>query len=916
MLRAIFFARAAVAALALSFGIVPAASAASLLDTSFDPGTGASGGIVEQVLPLADGKILICGNYTRFNGRPKSYITRLNANGSVDESFSAQPGYWVRNMSVQADGKIVIGGYFTTVAGVPRNLVARLNSDGSLDTSFNPGTGATDIIAGGIDGNKTPFVFWTAVQPDGKILITGNFRNYNGASSTGLVRINPDGSRDTSFNVGSGLDSWGRHILVQPNGQILLSGWFTSYRGNGFNRVARINPDGSPDASFTPFFGDRTAIYCTALLPSGKIIATGHSLNEEGLFLREMARLHPNGAIDESFVGFTNEKTESAVIQSDGKVIVGGNFTHANNTPRSRLARFNPDGSLDPAFSASIDNFVWSCALQPDGKLLIAGGFYSVDGVSRVGVARLETGASGGGQNPPQDVAPVLNASGATATSITLAWTDTSQVRTGYDLERKNGAAFERVAQLGSGARGYTVPGLSSATSYTFRLKAYDTSGGFLLSNEATGTTSAGGGGASGAASFVGTDAATRGAWIGAYGGDGYVVIADRTSLPGYATVAPNSKQDWTWQWSTQDPAALQRPAGSDRLAACWYSSGPFSIDLNFTDGQSHRTALYFLDWDKQGRIQNVQLSDPVSGAILDSRSVTGFGQGVYFIWNLSGRVKITIAPQNVNGVLSGIFFGGAGAGGSTPTAASPAISPNGGTFTGAQQVSLASSTAGAQIRYTLDGSDPSATSTLYSAPFTLASSATVKARAYAAGYNPSAIASAAFTIQTAGGGSGSTFRFVGVDSSTRGNWRGVYGAEGFNVIGRAPSYPASAQIAPAGHQQWIWNETTADARALQTPDGLSRIASCWYQSGAFEVSLNFSDSNTRRVALYLCDWDYAGRAQTVELLDPSGAVLHSQTVTGFSGGQYLIYELNGSHKLRFTRLSGFNAVLNGIFLN
>lgn len=923
MLKAIPFARAAVAALALLMGFPAPGSAATLLDTTFDPGTGASGGIVEQVLPLSDGRMLICGNFTRFNGRPKSYVARLHANGSVDESFTAQPGYWVRNMSVQPDGKIVIGGFFTTVAGVPRNLVARLNSDGSLDTSFNPGTGATDIIAGGIDGNNTPFVFWTAVQPDGKILITGNFRNYNGASSVGLARLNPDGSRDASFNVGGGLDSWGRHILIQPNGQILVSGWFQAYRGNWFNRLVRINPDGSPDTTFNPFFGDRTAIYGTALPGGGKVVAVGHSLNEQGLFKREMARLNPNGSVDESFVAFTNEKTESVVIQPDGKVIVGGYFTFANNTPRARLARFHADGTLDTGFSANIDNFIWSCALQPDGKLLIAGGFNSVDGVSRVGVARLLTGASGGGTPEPVDSAPQLSASGATPSTLTITWTDSSQVRTGYDIERKNGANFERIAQVGSGTRSHTVTALASETSYTFRLRAHNSLGGSLFSNEATGTTSPGAGsGGSGGVTFIGSDTSTRGSWIGVHGAEGFGVMGDRTSWPSYVGVTPIGKQDWTWQWSTQDAAALQRSAGTDRIAACWYSSSSFSINLNFTDGQSHRVALYFLDWDKMGRVQTVQVSDAATGQVLDSRSVSGFGNGIYLIWSLSGNVKITVAPQSGNAVVSGLFFGGStsggGGGGTTPTAGTPTISPNGGTVAAGAQVTLSTSTSGAQIRYTLDGADPSASSTLYSGAFTLNASATVKAKAFAAGHNPSATASASFTVQSSSGGgssSGATFRFVGVDNTTKGNWRGVYGADGYNVIAAAASYPTYAQVSPSGNQQWVWNQTTGDARALWRPDGSSRVSSCWYQSSSFEVNINLIDGNTHRVAVYICDFDNAGRSQSVELVDAAtGAVLHAQSASGFSGGQYLIYELKGSHKLRITKVAGPNAVISGLF--
>src|SRR5436305_8405674 len=86
-------------------GSIGGAKAGSLLDTSFDIGTGADG-LVEQVLELPDGKVLICGNFTTFNGQNRSYIARLNHDGSVDLSFQAHPSYWVRHMTVQQDGKI------------------------------------------------------------------------------------------------------------------------------------------------------------------------------------------------------------------------------------------------------------------------------------------------------------------------------------------------------------------------------------------------------------------------------------------------------------------------------------------------------------------------------------------------------------------------------------------------------------------------------------------------------------------------------------------------------------------------------------------------------------------------------------------------------------------------------------------
>lgn len=897
------------------FGIITALRAGSLLDPTFNIGSGANG-IVEQVLPLSSGKILICGNFTSFNGKNRGYIARLNSDGSVDESFLGQPGYWVRHMAVQADGKIVIGGYFKNVGSTSRSLVARLNADGSLDTSFDPGLGCTDIIAGGIDGNIDPFVFWLVVQGDGKIILTGNFRNYNGQSSIGIVRVNADGSRDTSFNVGSGLDSWGRHMLIQPNGQILVAGWFTSYNGQSFNRLMRLNPDGTADHSFNPYFGDKTAIYTTALVANGKFIAAGHSINPNGLFLREIERLNPDGSVDSSWVGYTNDKTESSVVQSDGKLIVGGAFTSADGTSRTSLARFNTDGTLDTGFQANIDNFVWTVALDANGKLLISGGFYTVDGVSMSGVARLLTGV-GGGTPPPSDTAPVLSASAASTSQINLTWTDASTIRTGYSVERKTGSGgtYAQIATLAASARSYSATGLSAGTQYYFRLLASNNQGRSLYSNEANATTQSSTGTTSNSASFAGSDSATRGTWKGAYGSDGYNVIADTIAYPAYAQVTPSGKSDWTWQWSTTDTDALQRATGTDRVAACWYASSSFSVDVSITDGQSHRVSLYCLDWDLASRSQTVEAFDGDTGTLLDRQSISSF-VGVYLNYTLKGHVKFLFTRTGgPNAVLSGIFFGGAST--TTSTVGTPVITPNGGTYSSAQSVTITDSTTGAEIHWTADGSDPTTSSALYSGPLTITASATLKAKAFKSGMTASATASAAFTISSGTGTTGAKFVYAGADTSTLGNWRGKYGADGYNVIGKAVLYPSYATVAASSSKQdWVWNDPTTDARALQTPDGTSREAGCWYSSTGFDIDLNFTDGKTHRLAAYFCDWDYAGRSEKLELLDAaSGTVLQTLTLSSFSGGQYQIWDIKGHVKLRLTRIAGPNAVVNGLFL-
>lgn len=378
------------------------ASASSLVDPSFNPGSGVGGGIAETVLEQPDGKVLVCGNFTSFNGVPKEYLVRLNNDGSLDPTFSAHPSYWVRTMALQPDGKVVIGGYFHEVEGQPRNTIARLNGDGSLDTSFNPGTGAWGTLGIGIDGKTNEYVFATAVQPDGKILITGNFTNYNGTSIRGLARLNSNGSLDTTFDTGDGLNTWGRSLTLLPDGRFIVTGWFNHYNHADHSRMAIVNPDGSADSTFNPDFGDQTAVYSALPLSGGKYLVAGHSENVHQIFLQDIARLNSNGSFDTSFVGTANDKTEMIRLQSDGKILLCGYFGSVDNVQRTSVARLNANGTLDDSFKVDMDNFAWSMFVQGDGRILVAGAFHTVDGHSRNGIVRLFP------SEQPEDLVPPI----------------------------------------------------------------------------------------------------------------------------------------------------------------------------------------------------------------------------------------------------------------------------------------------------------------------------------------------------------------------------------------------------------------------------------------------------------------------------------------------------------------------------
>lgn len=168
------------------------------------------------------------------------------------------------------------------------------------------------------------------------------------------------------------------------------------------------------------------------------------------------------------------------------------------------------------------------------------------------------------------------------------------------------------------------------------------------------------------AAWFVGSDSTTQGTWKGMYGADGYDVICDGGSCnigayPSYAQVTASGKANYIWSGSTADPRALQRAANpAQRIAACWYSGGTFTIDLTISDGQTHRLALYFLDWDGYGaggRVETVSISDAAGNPLDQPHQLAKFRDGVYLVWRVRGHVSIQITNNNSNAVVSGLFF-------------------------------------------------------------------------------------------------------------------------------------------------------------------------------------------------------------------------------------------------------------------
>lgn len=159
---------------------------------------------------------------------------------------------------------------------------------------------------------------------------------------------------------------------------------------------------------------------------------------------------------------------------------------------------------------------------------------------------------------------------------------------------------------------------------------------------------------------------------------------------------------------------------------------------------------------------------------------------------------------------------------------------------------------------------------------------------------------------------------FLTTDTSTQGDWKNRYGADGYAVAGDATSYPAYAQVTLGGESSGIWAASTSDIRALQksASGSADRVAAVWSSATTFTFDINLTDARSHQVALYCLDFDGSNqRAQTVEVFDAAtNALLDSRTLSSFSNGKYLVWQLKGHLLLRVTRTGSWNGVVSGLF--
>lgn len=410
--------------------------------------------------------------------------------GDVDATFNpAVSGGTVPvvvAVSTQADGSLVIGGSFTSVNGTARTHVASLNDDGTLVAGFNP---ALTVTSG------TARVGCVTLQPNGRLIVGGNFEQVDAVNQRDLVRLNADGTRDTTFSSPFGVSS--TSVLcatVQTDGKVLVGGTFNPF-------LTRLTSTGLDDPGYLtmqiqPLTSPLQAVVNSAVVQADGKIVIGGLFNVirdavSNLQRVNLARYFSNGSLDRTYVPKTNEKVFAMALQRDGKLIIGGYFTTVNGTTRNRIARLNSDGSLDTTFNPNVSTSggeVKSIVLQTDGKIIIGGRFDTVGGLARSNIARLNASGS----------VDTTFAPSANGEVYGVSLDKSGRVLMGGTFTRINGDVHEGLARIGNstGTSTLSVPDSktvkwlrSGSVPETFRVTfELSTDGGSTWSSLGTGT--------------------------------------------------------------------------------------------------------------------------------------------------------------------------------------------------------------------------------------------------------------------------------------------------------------------------------------------------------------------------------------------------------------------------------------------
>jgi uncharacterized delta-60 repeat protein len=363
-------------------------SEVDLTGTTTVPPQGIQQGFVFALAVQSDNKILVGGSFNQYFGHATPKLMRLDLNGDLDTAFQNKLGLGVageiQDIYVLPNQKILVGGNFLSVNGYPADRIARINADGSVDTTFNGPT----FLHGGVNSID--------VQPNGKILVGGNFRYVNGSPQDYIARLEVDGSYDNSFfsplwdNVTFGMSA--NKIQIVSNSKIIVTGKFACC-----SPIVRLNSNGTIDGSF--YFNLSGTVYDFVELDNGKYIIGGTAFSNNGQVPYLLMGINSNGSYDPTFnevnpgyFGYSNSLVKTINRISDDHILVSGTFPSVPNGIRNAFILSNSgerDTTFDVQESFTNNAQVRAAAIQPDGRIIVAGNFDDIGSVKRNGIARL-----------------------------------------------------------------------------------------------------------------------------------------------------------------------------------------------------------------------------------------------------------------------------------------------------------------------------------------------------------------------------------------------------------------------------------------------------------------------------------------------------------------------------------------------
>ncbi len=359
-------------------------------------------GIVRAMVLQTDGKVLVAGSWAVANGQISPGIQRLLPGGSIDNTFNPGLGFRVNypnqpnqfaspdRIILSDDGKILAAGRFSTYNGQPVGTLLRINADGSLDPSFT----LSNEIPTYDPLNLSPHHVLTLIKTqNGKFLMGGSLSGTNENFRKNIFLVNPSGSLDRSFNPRRGFNNQVITTLVQPNGRILAGGNFTAYNDTIARFFTRLMPDGTLDRVFNNQLAINGHVFASALQPDGKILIAGKFTMVQGVRRNSVARLNSNGSLDAGFNmgGSANDSIKAIAVRPDGNIVIAGAFTKVGGAgEKNRIALLSSNGTLMPAFGGNGANGTINDLIAlPDNSVAFGGRFNQFDGLENAHLVKL-----------------------------------------------------------------------------------------------------------------------------------------------------------------------------------------------------------------------------------------------------------------------------------------------------------------------------------------------------------------------------------------------------------------------------------------------------------------------------------------------------------------------------------------------